>query len=208
MKSRQASTLLADLLAAPAVQRRQVMAGCSEREIKFLLVESMRELGTAFGLWADTPSGFVQDVLGETIWSVQREILDTVPAHKRTMVPAGFGVGKTHLAARLVVQHVSVRPVGAALAVTTATRFRQVRYQLWPHIRKIVARAGLPGGCDYTQYKVPDLNGVETVVAYGFTAPDNEGRYARYTTGGLLLVVDEAGGISRIIGAGTTTCHR
>ena len=61
------------------MQRRQVMAGCSEREIKFLLVESMRELGTAFGLWADTPSGFVQDVLGETIWSVQREILDTVP---------------------------------------------------------------------------------------------------------------------------------
>ncbi|MGW4146467.1 hypothetical protein [Streptomyces sp. DSM 41931] len=34
------------------------------------------------------------------------------------------------------------------LLVTTATRFRQVRNQLWQHTRKTLSRAGLPGFCD------------------------------------------------------------
>ncbi|MFE1296581.1 hypothetical protein [Streptomyces sp. NPDC058731] len=43
----------------------------------------------------DTPSGFIEDVLGESIWSRQREIVDATPFKKRIAVPAGLGVGKT-----------------------------------------------------------------------------------------------------------------
>jgi hypothetical protein len=205
-KSHQISVLLHELMAVPAGPRRRVIAeSCDARELRFLLAESMRELGTPFALWHDTPSGFVEDVLGETVWSTQRDILDAVPRYKRVLVPAGFGVGKTHLAARSVLHHVMTRPVGAALAVTTATRFRQVRYQLWPHIRRAHARAGLPGTCDTTQLKLVDPNGVETVVAYGFSAPANDEAAMQgvHCAGGLLLVVDEAGGIPKIIGSGT-----
>lgn len=205
VKSREASGMLDDLLRAPALLRRQVIRDdLKQRDLEFLLVESDREYGTPFRLWYDTPSGFTEDVLGETIWSKQRQILDQVPRATRTMVPAGFGVGKTHLAARSVLHFVATEPVGGALAVTTATRFRQVRYQLWPHIRKAHARAGLPGRCDTTQLKMPDRNGVDTVVAYGFSAPENdEAAMQGIHAVRLLLVVDEAGGIARIIGAGT-----
>lgn len=204
VRSNDASSVASALLDLPPGPRRKVIADLSPRELSFVLLETQRATGSLYGLWRDTPSGFVEDILGETVWSRQREILDAVMKYKRTAVPAGYGVGKTHLAARSVVHFVNTRPVGEALCVTTATRFRQVRYQLWPHIRKVVARAGLPGTADTTQYKIPSADGVETVVAYGFTAPENDeaamqGIHAR----SLLLVVDEAGGLAKTIGNGT-----
>lgn len=69
-----------------------------------------------FGLWADTPSGFVEDVLGESLWSKQRQLLDAMPRHKRVAVRAGFGVGKTHIAARAGLWFVLTTPPGSACA--------------------------------------------------------------------------------------------
>jgi hypothetical protein len=163
-------------------------------------------MGTKYALWQDTPSGFVEDVLGEAIWSKQREVLDSVVHNKRTAVPAGFGVGKTWLAGRLVGWAGAVHAPGTIVIVTTATRFRQVRNQLWgPHIRKVVARAKLPGWCDTTQWKIPTIHGNEAIVAYGFTAPSNDEAAMQgiHGTPKLLLIVDEAGGIARLIGTGT-----
>lgn len=139
------------------------------------------------------------------IWSRQREIVDAVPGHKRIAVPAGFGVGKTWIAGRLVAWAGAVNAPGTMVIVTTATRFRQVRNQLWPHIRKTVARAGLPGYCDTTQWKIPDQWGNDVIVAYGFTAPENDEAAMQgiHGTPKLLIVVDEAGGIARTIGNGT-----
>lgn len=59
-------------------------------------------------------------------------------------------------------------PVGTALSVTIATRMRQVQRQLWPHVRRLHARAGLPGKVDTTQWRMADTHGVLTDVAYGF----------------------------------------
>jgi hypothetical protein len=174
--------------------------------MRVVLAEVEREMGTKYALWADTPSGFVEDVLGEAIWSKQREVLDSVVTAKRTAVPAGFGVGKTWLAGRLVGWAGSVHAPGTIVIVTTATRFRQVRNQLWgPHIRKVVARAQLPGKCDTTQWKIPTIHGNEAIVAYGFTAPSNDEAAMQgiHGTPKLLLIVDEAGGIARLIGNGT-----
>lgn len=94
---------------------------------------------------------------------------------------------------------------GTMVIVTTAMRFRQVRNQLWPHIRKTVAHAGLPGFCDTTQWKIPDQWGNDVIVAYGFTAPENNEAAMQgiHGTPKLLIVVDEAGGIARTIGNGT-----
>ncbi|MEU4267696.1 hypothetical protein [Streptomyces sp. NPDC026092] len=97
-------------------------------------------------------------------------MLDAIVDHKRVAVPAAFGVGKTYLAARAAVWFTNVYPVGTALCITTATRFRQVQRQLWPHIRKVVPRAGLPGYCDTVRYKMPDPYGNDVVAAYGFSA--------------------------------------
>ncbi|MGW4087058.1 hypothetical protein ACWEGS_28900 [Streptomyces sp. NPDC004822] len=204
--SRDASNVADILLRAPAALRRRAFKHeISARERPYVMREVERATGSMYGLWHDTPSGFIEDVLGESIWSRQREIVDAVPFHKRVAVPAGFGVGKTWIAGRLVAWAGSVNAPGTMVIVTTATRFRQVRNQLWPHIRKTVARAGLPGYCDTTQWKIPDQWGNDVIVAYGFTAPENDEAAMQgiHGTPKLLIVVDEAGGIARTIGNGT-----
>ncbi|MFD9397152.1 hypothetical protein ACFWBB_42415 [Streptomyces sp. NPDC060000] len=204
--SRDASNVADILLRAPAAARRRAFKHeISARERPYVMREVERATGSMYGLWHDTPSGFIEDCLGESIWGKQREIVDAVPFHKRIAVPAGFGVGKTWIAGRLVAWAGAVNAPGTMVIVTTATRFRQVRNQFWPHIRKTVARAGLPGYCDTTQWKMPDQWGNDVLVAYGFTAPDNDEAAMQgiHGTPKLLIVVDEAGGIARMIGNGT-----
>ncbi|MFE6639560.1 hypothetical protein ACFVFT_38400 [Streptomyces tendae] len=204
--SRDAANVADILLRAPAAARRHSFKhDITTRERPHVMREVERATGSMYGLWHDTPSGFIEDVLGESIWSRQREIVDAVPFHKRIAVPAGFGVGKTWIAGRLVAWAGAVNAPGTMVIVTTATRFRQVRNQLWPHIRKTVARAGLPGYCDTTQWKIPDQWGNDVIVAYGFTAPENDEAAMQgiHGTPKLLIVVDEAGGIARMIGNGT-----
>lgn len=204
--SRDAANVADVLLRAPVPARRRAFKqDISARERPYVMREVERATGSMYGLWHDTPSGFIEDVLGESIWSRQREIVDAVPFHKRTAVPAGFGVGKTWIAGRLCAWAGSVNAPGTMVIVTTATRFRQVRNQLWPHIRKVVARAGLPGYCDTTQWKIPDQWGNDVIVAYGFTAPENDEAAMQgiHGTPKLLIIVDEAGGIARMIGNGT-----
>lgn len=203
--SRDAANVADILLRVPVAARRHAFKhDLSSRERPYVMREVERSTGSLYGLWRDTPSGFVEDVLGESIWSKQRDVLDAIVTHKRVAVPAGFGVGKTHLAARAAVWFVNVYPVGTALCITTATRFRQVQRQLWPHIRKVVPRAGLPGFCDTVQYKMPTPQGHDFVAAYGFSAPANdEAAMQGIHMAHILLIVDEAGGIAKTIGHGT-----
>lgn len=184
--------------------RRDVFAELSMAEWTILLKESEREFGTMYGLFARDPVGFVEVVLGETLWSKQREMLTALLDHRRVAVPSGFGTGKTHLAARAVAFWCCTNPVGVGLAVTIATRMRQVQRQLWPHVRRLHARARLPGECDMTQWRMPDLHDVDTVAAYGFTAPDHdEAAMQGIHAGRLLLVADEAGGLGQVVGRST-----
>ncbi|WP_460307622.1 hypothetical protein [Actinocorallia aurea] len=199
-----AARMLDDLMSMRPALRRATIAEIPADALAEILAVSWEKHGTVYHLWVDDPVGFVTLVLGETMWSKQRDVLAAIPQYSRIAVPAGFGLGKTHLAARAATWFCCVRPVGTALTVTTATRFRQVRHQLWPHIRKVHARAGLPGDCDTTQWKMPDANGVETVVAYGFSAPEHdEAAMQGIHAAALLLVVDEAGGIGKLVGRST-----
>jgi len=196
-----------DLLDAPHAVRRQVMAGMSDREMGVVFAETLRETGSLYGQWHDCPGGFVEDVIGETQWGLQLAVTNSIalPGVKRVIVPAGFGVGKTFLAGRMVAWAGAVNPVGTMKIVTTATRMRQVRSQLWPHIKTAVAKGGLPGRTDTVQWIAPDQYGNDFQIAYGFSAPANDEAAMQgiHGTPKLLLVVDEAGGIAPLIGKGT-----
>lgn len=184
--------------------RDQMLGELSDADMLDMLDASIEVFGTPYGLWQYDPVGFTRWVLQEAMWSVQRDVLDALPRTKKTMVPAGFGLGKTHIAACAAAWFACVYPVGTALTVTTATRLRQVQRQLWPHVRRIHAKANLPGQCDMIQWKMPDPFGVETVVAYGFTAPEHdEAAMQGIHAPRVLLIVDEAGGISRLVGGST-----
>lgn len=207
MKSNEARSIAFNLLEVNRHQRRAWLHTLPERDRAYVFGEVQRELGTLYGLWADDPYGFVEDVIGETQWSLQREVTDSIvmPGVKRVIVPAGFGVGKTFLAGRMVAWAGAANPVGSIRIVTTATRMRQVRSQLWPEIRTAVAKAKLPGRLDTIQWIAPDLYDNDVQVAYGFSAPPNDEAAMQgiHGTPKLLLVVDEAGGIAPLIGKGT-----
>jgi hypothetical protein len=146
------------------------------------------------------PRGFVHDVLRESTWSKQDEIMRSVVENKRTAVKACHGPGKSHIAARIVSWWGSVWPVGTAKIITTASVFRQVRNVLWPHIRRVHRVHGLPGETNQVEWKIDG-----EIVGYGFSARDTDpeavqGEHATH----LLLVVDEAGGISHALGSAFT----
>lgn len=146
--------------------------------------------------YAHDPVGFVRDGLGEGIWSKQIEILESLRDHKRTAVPACHAPGKSHIAARAIAWWVAVHPPDTVRVVTTATTFRQVKGILWPHIRGVVTKHNLPGEVFTTEWKIGD-----TVVADGFSpAEHNEAAVQGIHAENLLIVVDEAGGISNTIG--------
>jgi hypothetical protein len=204
VRSKQALSVARNLLDVAPMLRRSFLRELSDEERIHVLIEVERETGSIYGLYQDDPVGFGEDVLGESYYELQKEVMAAVPNNKRTIVPAGFGLGKTHLAGRVAVWFSSVYPVGDALCVTTATRFRQVRNQLWPHIRRTHASAALPGTCLQTEWSMPDLNGVDTLVAYGWTAPPgDEAAMQGIHANNVLLIVEEAGGIDKAIGRGT-----
>lgn len=201
ISSAQARAMFADLMAVDPYVRRVFYRDLTSRDMAAVLRVAFTETGTPYGLWVDDPVGFVEDVIGESTWSKQREVLSAIPGHTYTAVPSAFGTGKTHIAARVALWRSLVHPPGTSLTVTTATRFRQVQRQLWPHIRTAVAKARLPLTADMTQLKAVNKDGVEVVVAYGFSAPPHdEAAVQGIHAPRLFIVVDEAGGISRVIG--------
>jgi hypothetical protein len=191
-----AQSTISRLLSASPQERFRLYAGLDREERYALYGLLSSRLENKWTVYGDDPVRFVQDGLGETIWSKQREILESVRDNKRTVVPACHAPGKSHIAARAVAWWVTVHPPGTALAVTTATTFRQVRNILWPHIRRVVDRHGLPGGTSQVEWRIGN-----ELAAFGFSSGDQDetavqGVHAPH----LLVVVDEAGGVSDTMG--------
>lgn len=188
--------LLRFLKTATPPQRRQFLSKLSDDEKAAVAVMLEAVKANPWAQWRDDPVGFVEQGLGERLWSKQREILVSVRDNKRTSVPACHANGKSHLAARLVAWWVMTHEVGTAQVVTTATSFRQVRNILWSHIRRLHATHNLDGSCLMVEWKRQT-----DTVAFGFApAQYNETALQGIHAPNLLVVVDEAGGISDTIG--------
>jgi hypothetical protein len=179
-----------------ADERRLVLAQLKPAELQAINDLLDQRMLNPYLRYEDDPVGFVEEGLGERLWSKQRQILESVRDNKRTAVPACHANGKSHLAARAIAWWISVHPVGTAMAVTTATTFRQVRAILWSHVRRIHTRHNLIGHTTQIEWRIEN-----ELVAYGFSPRDTDetavqGIHAPH----LLVVVDEAGGISNVLG--------
>lgn len=200
-RSSDASGLFHSLMALPPVQRRKFLAQLDKRELAQVLAVAAHEGGTPYSLWRDDPVGFVTHVLRENTWSKPREILSAIPHNKNVAVPSCFSSGKTWSSARALLWFSMVHPPGRARVITMAPTWRQVARLLWSEVRFAHARAGLPGKVDMVQLRLPSASGTDEVVAYGISgAPTNEASVQGIHAANLLLIVDEAGGISPIIG--------
>ena len=145
----------------------------------------------------DDPNWWVKNVLGGDPWEIQREILDAMLSHKRTAVASCHGAGKSWVAARVVMWFLyNYRP---SIVITTAPTDRQVEGILWKEIRVAHKRAiyedGLGGECLTKKLRLDD-----DWLAWGFTAPDYDpDRFQGFHEENILVVVDEASGVSRMI---------
>jgi len=197
-----AAGLYADLMALPPAVRGGFYGGLSAEDVAALLAVAEQETGTPYGLWEDDPVGFAAVVLGDALWSKQEEILSSVAVREEVYVPSCFGSSKTRTAAVATLWWLYTRPPGLSRVVTLAPYWRQVEKLTWPEIRMLHGHAGLPGHVDTTQLKLRDANAVETVVAYGMSPPahDEAAVQGIHAPGGVLMLVEEAGGIAASIG--------
>ncbi|MFC7723440.1 hypothetical protein [Nonomuraea recticatena] len=200
-RSRLAATMFTELMELPPDERRLLLEELTDAEARQVYAAAYRVAGTSFALWVDDPVGFCEQVLGSAVWSVPRRFMTALTMHKQVAVPSCFGSSKTFSCGQLVLWSSLVHPVGTSVTVSLAPLWRQVVRQLWREVRSAHSRAGLPGTIDMAQYKLPDANGLDTVVAYGIAAaPYNEAAVQGIHANQLLLVVEEAGGIAHTIG--------
>lgn len=154
------------------------------------------EVNNPFARFEGNPVAFIEEALGETMWSKQYEIARSVVENSRTVVAACHAPGKSHLSARIVAWWIATHAPGTALAITIAPTHRQVRNIIWPHIRRCAFIAKLPGEVLTQTWKQGG-----DVVAYGFSpSPYDEAATQGIHAPNLLIVVDEAGGIGEIVG--------
>jgi hypothetical protein len=142
------------------------------------------------------PEDWVEDVLGETLWSKQIQIMQAVVRNRRVAVPSCFDSGKSYTAARLTAWWIAAHKPGEAFVVTTATTGSQVKAILWREIARAFSNGKLQGRLNKTEWWLP-VGDREEIVAFG-RKPDDldpaafQGIHARY----VLVIYDEAAGIS------------
>lgn len=150
-----------------------------------------RNLKQRSRLYQGNPVGWVQERLGQTVWSKQREIMLSIRDNRRTAVRSCHGVGKSHTASLVASWWLDTHPPGEAFVVTSAPTFAQVRAILWRYIRRVHRRGELAGRVNQTEWHMED-----ELVAFGRKPADHDesafqGIHARY----VLVILDEACGI-------------
>lgn len=188
--------LVDKILAMPPDERFKVYTQLTQQERAVLDMLLEAEIDNPFARYEGKPIEFITEALGETLWSTQRLIAQSVVDNQRTAVAACHAPGKSHLSARIVAWWIATHAPGTALAITIAPTHRQVRNIIWPHIRRCHFIAKLPGEVLTQTWK----NGGD-VVAYGFSpSPYDESSVQGIHAPNLLIVVDEAGGIGEVVG--------
>lgn len=130
-------------------------------------------------------------------WSAQRAIAASVETSKRTAVRAGHGVGKSYTAACLAAWWTDTHPGG--LVVSSAPSAHQVHGILWEEIRGLHRSLGLPGRV--LQNDTWMMGAAQA--GFGRKPPDaakgsdfDPSVFQGYhRTGGVLVILDEAGGL-------------
>lgn len=164
---------------------------------------------------------WVEEYLGEFLWSKQKEILYSIRDNKNTACAAGHGVGKSKVAAFAMAWWVDVHPPNETFVASTAPFADQISAILWNNLRIVHQKSkdrhaeylrrqseGEPLGefaaADHSLYgyitgdnkwKTP----LGVLLGQGRKPPDNkadsgyQGLHARY----LLAIGDEAAGLNQ-----------
>lgn len=111
------------------------------------------------------PAGWARDIIiwppGQSLTDYQGDVLAALTEKKRVAVRGPHGLGKTGMAALIVLWFASTRQIARWdwKVITTASAWRHLQVYLWPEIHKWAkridwAKLGLP---EWTQYELLDL---------------------------------------------------
>lgn len=144
--------------------------------------------------YLEHPDRFVAEVLGAQPWSMQNEIINSVFTYKITAVKTCNAIGKSYIAARIVIAYLMLHP--NSIVVTTAPTWRQVTDVLWREIGTAVKQS---------KFKLSDVEAGQAglslasdwyAVGLSTKRPEN---FFGYHADHILVVVDEAGGVEEPI---------
>jgi len=154
--------------------------------------------------YAADPVGWARDILGVHLWSKQREVAESVRDNPRTAVKAGHGVGKTFVAAVILLWFLDTHP--NSRVITTATKWSQVKKLLWHEVNQLHKRAkDRPQAKDRPIFHGADLlltelNLPDGRYAIGLSSkPEQSESFAGHHAPHILVIVDEASGVHRKI---------
>lgn len=136
------------------------------------------------------PHLFVRDILGANTWSFQDEIVQSVFKNKVTAVKTCNGVGKSFIAARIVVAYLTLFP--GSIVVTTAPTWRQVTDILWREIAIAVKKSKYKLTSSEVRQAGLEIDKDWYAVGLSTKYPEN---FFGYHANHILVVVDEAGGV-------------
>jgi hypothetical protein len=150
--------------------------------------------------YRNDPVLWAKDRLGMHLWSLQREIAESVRDNHRTAVKSCHASGKTQLAAILVCWWLDTRPSEQTRVLTTAPTSNQVVKIMWEYIRKLHRKHKLRGDVsEAAEWKSEDRD----VIGYGRKPADRndhgfQGVHYKWT----LVILDEACGIAENLWTG------
>ena len=138
-----------------------------------------------------TPLEFATDILGVELWAKQREVLGSLVEHRRVAVKSGNGLGKGFCAAVALLWFLYAHH-DAAIVLSTAPTFRQVRHVLWRQVHRLYRpKAQILGGKMLdTRWEISDER-----YAMGLSA-ESADQFQGFHSPNMLIVVDEAEGVS------------
>lgn len=137
---------------------------------------------------------FVIDILGAQPWQKQIDIIRSVFDYKYTAVKTCNAVGKSFIAARIVITYLYMHP--GSIVVTTAPTWRQVTDILWREVSTAVKKSRFKlTNKEVTQAGL-NLDTDWYAVGLSTSRPEN---FFGYHADHILVVVDEAGGVDERI---------
>lgn len=159
--------------------------------------ERRARLKRGFVAYQYQPVEFITEVLGDHLWSKQKEIVKALVEHRKVAVQSCHGPGKSFLAARIVTWFIASSPPGEARAVTTAPTGDQVKGVLWTELNQAFIRAAsrgqdLPGRTTSVEWWIDRFQAAVGRKSADWNAAAFQGWHARR----LLVLLDEACGCS------------
>ena len=147
--------------------------------------------------YGSAPERWTTDRLHEHAWSAQQRIMRSVVENRFTAVPSAHDLGKSWVASRIGAWWLTTGHAAGLerFLVSTAPSAAQVSAILWRELAKAHARGRLPGRITRAGY--PQWHHGDEMIGYGRKPADHDESAFQgiHATGGVLVLIDEAGGV-------------